>query len=95
MYRVREVVDYCKKKRIKPNQLTDEELGQFEIKRPEWREQFSDLEFDGYKAAQKPDTLVYALKADGYDRVQGLISMGKEESGKICFVDVKKSVPPE
>ena len=34
MYRVREVVDYCKKRGIKPNQLTDEELGQFEIKRP-------------------------------------------------------------
>lgn len=35
MYRVREVVDHCKKKGIKLNQLTDEELGQFEIKRPE------------------------------------------------------------
>ena len=34
MYRIREVVDYCKEKGIRPNQLTDEELKQFEVKRP-------------------------------------------------------------
>ena len=39
--------------------------------------QFSDWEFDWYKVAQKPDMQVYALKADGDERVQGLISMKK------------------
>lgn len=55
--------------------------------------QFSDWEFDWYKAAQKPDMQVYALKADGDERVQGLISMKKKESNKAYFIDVVESAP--
>ena len=55
--------------------------------------QFSDWEFDWYKVAQKPDMQVYALKADGDERGQGLISMKKEESNKAYFIDVVESAP--
>lgn len=36
---------------------------------------------------------IYALKADGDERVQGLISMKKKESNKAYFIDVVESAP--
>lgn len=55
--------------------------------------QFSDWEFDWYKASQKPDMQVYALKADGDERVQGLISLKQDRENLSYFVDAVESAP--
>lgn len=55
--------------------------------------EFSDWEFDWYKALKKPDMLVYALKVDGDKRVQGLISMKKDPENIAYFVDLVESAP--